>query len=263
MAQLEARNVSVELGKTRVLHDVSAGFCAGQLTGLIGPNGAGKSTLLKALCNVLAPVQGSVCLKGTPLSGLSRKAVAKQIAYLPQGHTAHWPLAVEHVVALGRLPHLGPVSGIGEQDQAAIDWAMDRMEVSCFRGRTIDALSGGERARVMLARALAGDTPVLLVDEPVISLDPYHQLQIMELLRGLADEGKVIVCVLHDLALVARFCHTVLLMAEGRVLSAGAPASVLSDDNLRQAFSIQAVKGQHDQQTYVLPWQRANSASSN
>lgn len=260
MSLLEARNISVDIGRTRILTEVSASFRSGHLTGLVGPNGAGKSTLVRALCNLLKPAAGEVHLDGAPISSFHRRQLARKLSYLPQGHTMHWPLEVERLVALGRLPHLGPFSDIGPEDQAAIDRAMARTEVSAFRFRVAETLSGGERARVMMARALAVETDILLVDEPVAALDPYHQLHVMELLRSLADEGKLVVCVLHDLALAARFCNAAVLMSQGRVLAEGAPRDVLTDTHLRAAYAIRSLQGQHEAEPFILPWRRLETA---
>lgn len=259
MSHLEARNLSVNIGRARILSDVSVPFRAGYLTGLVGPNGAGKSTLVRALCHLLKAAEGEVLLDGAPITRLRRKDLARKLSYLPQGHTMHWPLEVERLVALGRLPHLGPFTEAGPEDQAAIERAMDRTEVTPFRHRVADTLSGGERARVMMARALAVETDILLVDEPVAALDPYHQLHVMELLRSLADEGKLVICVLHDLALAARFCNAAVLLSQGRVLAQGAPETVLTDPHLRQAYAIASLQGQHEAEPYILPWRRLDA----
>lgn len=261
MSVLEARHVSVDLGRSRILSDVSATFRSGALTGLVGPNGAGKSTLVRSLCNLLKLAEGDVLLDGMSVSGFRRKDLARRLSYLPQGHVTHWPLEVERLVALGRLPHLGPFTQAGAEDQSAIERAMQRTEITPFRHRVADTLSGGERARVMMARALAVETDILLVDEPVAALDPYHQLHVMELLRGLADEGKLVICVLHDLALAARFCTSAVLMSEGRVLAEGTPEVVLTEARLRQAYSIRALQGKYEAEPYILPWQRLQDHS--
>ncbi|MEM9122231.1 MAG: ABC transporter ATP-binding protein [Pseudomonadota bacterium] len=261
MTRLTVRSLSVDIDKTRILNDVSARFDAGRLIGLIGPNGAGKSTLVRALCNLLSPVSGEVRLNDRALSSYRPKDLARQISYLPQGHVMHWPLEVERLVALGRLPHLGPLQSAGPDDQAMIDRVMARTEITELRRRTVDTLSGGERARVMLARALASATEVLLVDEPVTSLDPYHQLHIMELLKSLAEEGRLVVCVLHDLALAARFCDQLVLMGQGHVLAQGPRDAVLSEEHLARAFAIRPLRGEHEAQAYILPWARLAKGS--
>ncbi|MEM6833609.1 MAG: ABC transporter ATP-binding protein [Pseudomonadota bacterium] len=256
MTRLQAQDLTVDIAKTRILSNVSTEFVSGQLTGLIGPNGAGKSTLIRTLCNLLKPISGSVHLDGKAVSSYRRKDLARRLSYLPQGHIMHWPLEVERLVALGRLPHLGPMQSAGPDDQAVIDKVMARTEVEALRRRTADTLSGGERARVMLARALASETEVLLVDEPVASLDPYHQLHVMELLKGLARDGRLVVCVLHDLSLAARFCDHLILMRDGGLLAQGPTEEVLSEDNLNHAFSVRPLRGQHEEQSFVLPWAR-------
>lgn len=260
---MKVTDVTVDLGKTRILSGVTTHFSAGGLIGLIGPNGAGKSTLIRALCKLLGTAQGSIELNGKALGSFSRKALAKQIGYLPQGHVMHWSLEVEQLIALGRLPHLGPFERAGAADQAAIEHAMQAADVTELRRRAADTLSGGERARVMLARVLAAEAPILLADEPVAALDPYHQLHVMELLRTSARGGKLVVCVLHDLPLAARFCDQMVLMHEGGIIADGPTQSVLTPDNLAHAYGIKALYGQDQEETYVLPWQRLGPTAPN
>lgn len=260
MTRLEALNLAVELGGQEILHDISLEMNSGEIVGLIGPNGAGKSTLIRTMSHLVPPSAGQLRLDGKSLGAYGRKALARQISYLPQGHTVHWALETEQLVTLGRLPHLSPFAEIGNEDRAVVEHAMDRTHVSKFRKRTTETLSGGERARVMLARALATEAPVMLADEPAASLDPYHQLQVMELLRMLAREGKLVVCVLHDLPLAARFCDRLVLMAEGRIVAQGAPSVVLNRDNLQTAYLVEGVYGTQDGEDYVLPWRRLGLA---
>lgn len=262
MTRLEAHDLNVDIAKTCILSDVSTDFTSGQLTGLIGPNGAGKSTLIRTLCNLLKPTTGKVELDGKDITRYKSKELAKRLSYLPQGHVMHWPLEVERLVALGRLPHLGPMQSAGPEDQAVIERVMARTEVEDLRARTADTLSGGERARVMLARALASETEGLLVDEPVASLDPYHQLHVMELLKGLAKDGRMVVCVLHDLSLAARFCDRLVLMANGKIMAQGPTEEVLSEEHLSSAFSIRPLRGAHEAQSYILPWARLEAGST-
>lgn len=256
MTRLSVRELSIDIEKSPILRKVSADFEAGALIGLIGPNGAGKSTLVRTMCNLIDPSHGGVFLDSRAIGDYGRKDLARRLSYLPQGHVIHWALEVEHLVALGRLPHLDPFQSLSADDQAVIDRVMSRTEVSAFRHRTTDTLSGGERARVVLARALASETDILLVDEPVAALDPYHQLHVMELLKALADEGRLVVCVLHDLTLAARFCDRLVLMGEGNIVADGPTHEVLSEDNLARAFSIRPLRGEHEAQAFVLPWAR-------
>ena len=242
MVNIVADRVSVALGGRNVVREVSATLQPGRLVGVLGPNGAGKSTLVRALLGLI-PHDGIVTIDGTPLSAMSRAAIAQAVAYLPQGQVLHWPLTVARLVALGRLPHLAPFSRLAAADHAAIDHAMARAGVESLADRLATELSGGERARVLLARALAVEAPALIVDEPLASLDPSHQIEGMELLRAEADAGGLVVAVLHDLTLAARFCHRVLVMADGALVADGAPRAVLTPELLAQVYGITAFFG--------------------
>ncbi len=237
---LSTQALSVRLGGRRVLDAVSLDFAAGGLVGVIGPNGAGKSTLLRAMLGLVAPEQGRVTIDGIALDRVPRKALARRVAYLAQGQAIHWPLSVERLVSLGRLPHLAPMSRISDTDAAAIEQAMDRADVTRFRTRIVTELSGGERARVLLARALAVGADALLVDEPLAALDPGHQIDVMALLRREVDDGRLVVVVLHDLTIAARHCDRLVLLDAGRVVADGAPAQVLTPERLAHVYGIAA-----------------------
>jgi iron complex transport system ATP-binding protein len=236
---LAAEQLSVALRGREVVRGVSFTLDAGQFVGVLGPNGAGKSTLIRALLGLL-PASGRALLNGQPVAALPRAATARQIAYLPQGQALHWPLSVERLVALGRLPHLAPFSRLSAADEAAVARAMRLAEVEQLAHRTATELSGGERARVLLARALAVEAPALIADEPLASLDPEHQLHGMELLRAQAHGGGLVVAVLHDLALAARFCDRVLVLVDGRLVADGAPPTVLTPALLEQVYRVHA-----------------------
>ena len=235
--ELAAHGVGVVLGGVPVLRGVDAAVRPGEMLGLIGANGAGKSTLLRTLAGLRAPDSGSVTLGGVALGGIAAARLALARAYLPQDPIAHWPLTVAEVVALGRLPHRRAVADPALH-QAAISRAMHRTRIEPLQARSIGELSGGERMRVLLARALAVEAPLLLADEPVAGLDPLHQLRIMQVLHRLAASGAGVAVVLHDLTLAARFCDRLLLLHGGRVLAEGAPATVLTDANLALAYGV-------------------------
>jgi iron complex transport system ATP-binding protein len=237
---LALEHVAVTLGRRTVVEDVSADLAGGALIGIIGPNGAGKSTLVRAALGLLPLSGGAIRVDGAPIGDIRRQDLARRIAYLPQGQTLHWPLSVERLVALGRLPHLGPLSRLGEPDAAAIESAMARADVLDLRARDATQLSGGERARVMLARALAVGAKGLVADEPLASLDPGHQIDVMELLAREAHEGALVIAVLHDLTMAARYCDRLLLVDGGRLAADGTPAEVLTPEVLAQVYGIRA-----------------------
>jgi iron complex transport system ATP-binding protein len=237
---LSVRGLNVDLGGRAVLRDVGLEARAGEVVGLVGPNGAGKTTLLRAICQ-LAPIRtGDMRWDGRALDRLNARMRATTLAYLPQGQTIHWPLTVRRLVELGRLPRLGPLSRPSSRDAAAVEEAMAAADIAQLAGRDTATLSGGERARVLLARALAVEAPVLLADEPTVSLDPRHVLEIMTLLRRIADQGRLVVAVMHELGLVARFCDRVVLLNEGRKVAEGPPRDVLTPERLRDVYRISA-----------------------
>lgn len=239
-------------GRT-VLRDVSLSFRSGAVTGLVGPNGAGKTTLFRAALRLIEPQTGRVRLLDRPLADWSLQTLARTIAYLPQEAEAHWPVAARRLVALGRLPHRAAFAPLSKACETAIDDALARCDAVGFAARPMNQLSAGERARVLLARALAVQAPVLLADEPAAHLDPAHQLHLMELLRAEAARGTAVIVTLHDLSLASRFCDEIVVMDQGRVASSGNAALALSDDVLHSAFGIRA----HRIENGIVPWERA------
>lgn len=253
MSWLQLQQVSLQLGGRTLLDHISLAIEPGQLIGLIGPNGAGKSSLLKAIAHLL-PYQGHILLDGQPLAALDANQRALRLAYLAQGDDSSWPLRLYDYVALGRLPHRRRWGRPGREDRQAIAHALDATALVALAERRIDSLSGGERARARLARALAVDSRLLLADEPVAALDPYHQLNVMQRLREQCQQGRGVLVVLHDLTLASRFCDQVILLDHGRVVEYGSPRRVLTPKHLQQVYKVQAMLGEHQQQRFVLPW---------
>lgn len=239
MVTIRAAAISVTLGQQRVLDGIDAQLDPGALIGVIGPNGAGKSTLVRALVGVV-PYAGYVTIDRNDAVTMASADRARTIAYLPQGQTLHWPLTVERLVMLGRIPHLGPLSRPGAADRDAVERAMARADVLHLRERVATELSGGERARALLARALAVDAPVLIVDEPLAALDPLHQIQVMALLAEEAQAGRLVIAVMHDLSLAARYCTRLLMLHHGRLVADGSADSVLTPARLAQVYGIEA-----------------------
>jgi iron complex transport system ATP-binding protein len=253
-ALLTAQALSVTLGGRSVLRDVSLSLSSGHLVALVGPNGAGKTTLLRALAGLL-PSDGAIDVGGEALSSLSLRERARRFAYLPQGHTVHWPLPVRDIVALGRIPHGATDPGrLTPKDAEAVTRAMQATDTIGFSERRVTELSGGERSRVTLARVLAVEAPVMLADEPTASLDPRYQIDVMTNLRNAADGGMLVMVVTHDLGLAARFADTVLVLSEGRLVAQGAPAEALSEAIMRDVFRISAYRAEHRREAVIVPW---------
>lgn len=251
---LEVLDLSVSYDGSTVLEHVSFEAAGGAVIGLIGPNGAGKTTLMKALANLLHPSTGSVLVDGKSITGWSREALARRVGYLSQSRTVHWPVTVERLVSLGRLPHRSPWGGLSESDQAAVSQAMDLADVKTLCARTITTLSGGELARVLLARVIAGNPEIILADEPASGLDPGHRLHVLTSLRKMAQAGRLIIVVLHDLTLASRFCDRLILVQDGRIAADGMPQAVLTPERLERVYGVSAVTVERDGATAVLPW---------
>lgn len=239
MSVLRTRALVCRRGSRTVLEGVELDFAAGELAAVVGPNGSGKTTLLNHLAELDAPAAGQVELAGVPLARIGISARARHIAYLPQGASVYWPLKGRDLVALGRLPYGADLSRpLVAGDAAAVERALGRVDCLSFADRTIDALSQGERARLMLARALATETEILLADEPVASLDPAYALDAMAVLRAEARRGGSVVVSLHDLGLAARFADRVIVLAGGKVVADGPADQALRAEVIDKAYGV-------------------------
>lgn len=236
---LSVQDLAVSLGGRRVLEGVSAAFRPGRVTAILGPNGSGKTTLVRALAGLIDTDAGQVMLGGRAVAGIEPRERARLIGYLPQDGAVHWNVGVRELVGLGRLPHRAPFAGPSAEDVAAVAAALSATDTGALADRRANELSGGERARVLLARVLAGTPRWLLADEPLASLDPLHQLEMLDQLRRQAEAGVGVVIVLHDLIQAARAADDVLLLNAGRVVAHGAAADTLAPGHLRETFGVE------------------------
>jgi iron complex transport system ATP-binding protein len=234
---LDARDLAVRYGDAGLALDgVSCDVSGGRFLAVVGPNGSGKTTLVRALSGLVRLQRGDVRVDGRPLLQWTRPALARVLAVVPQGEEVAFPLRVEETVMLGRYARLGPFAAPGAADRAAVGDALARCDVTAFAGRTIDSLSGGEWQRVRLARALAQEPRVLVLDEPTTSLDVRHEMELFELVRRLVDGGLAGLVITHHINLAARFADRMILLSGGRVAAEGTPAEVLRRETLREVF---------------------------
>lgn len=235
-----AQNLLLRRAGRCLLDRVSFELRAGELVALIGPNGAGKTSLLRAALGLLPPDAGQAWLNERPIAALTPADRARGLAYLPQQRALAWPLRVRDVVALGRFAHGVNVAALAPADHAAVEQALARCQLQALAERTCDSLSGGELARVHMARALATQAPLLVADEPVAALDPRHQLGIMQTLRDTADAGGGVLVVLHDLNLASRYADRLLWLQQGRIVCAGPPATTLTAARMAAVYGVEA-----------------------
>jgi iron complex transport system ATP-binding protein len=253
---IDMQHISLRIGSRTILNDISVQIEAGKIIGLIGPNGAGKTSLLKILANVQNEYTGNYDFSGKPIQHYTLKQLAKAFAYLAQDATAHWPLKVEKLIALGRIPFQGMSNRLNSNDYQAIQKAVIQTDIEHLLGRIVTELSGGERARVFLARLFAAEPSVIFLDEPIAALDPYHQLHVMEILKEHAANGGTVVIVLHDLNLAARFCDELILMDKGTIAAQGKIDDLLKNQLLEDIYGIQLKMFCQDDAYAITPWKR-------
>ena len=235
---LDAQGVAFAVEAKKILDGVSVTSGAGEFIGLVGPNGAGKTTLIKCISGLLAHSQGAVHLDRRDLARMSPRDVARVVAHLPQNTVVDFGFTSLEVVLMGRNPHLGPFQLEGTRDYEVARAGMKFTDTEWLSGREINTLSGGERQRVLIARALAQEPRLLLLDEPTTNLDIQHQLQVMDLVRSLVDDGLAAVAAMHDLNMASSYCDRIYVMSQGQVVASGTPAEVLMPDLIRRVFGV-------------------------
>jgi iron complex transport system ATP-binding protein len=263
---LDVRGLRCGYGPCEVLAGIDLAVRPGEFVGLLGPNGSGKTTLLRAVTGVVRPAAGSIAIDGIPLATLSARDIARRVAVVPQETVSAFPFTVAEVVGMGRYPHTGAFDRGTSADAEAVHRAMERAGVAALRRRSFDTLSSGERQRVLLARALAQASRLLLVDEPTAHLDLRYQVGMLTLLRDLTGEAgpdtrpaRAVLAVLHDVNLAARYCTRVALTAGGRIVADGPPAEVLTPESLREVFHAEVDVVQIDGETHLVVGRRTTA----
>jgi iron complex transport system ATP-binding protein len=243
--ELCTRGLTVRYGERCALQEVSLEFNPGSFVAILGPNGAGKSTLVRALTRLVPPASGEVRCGGRLLKEWGTAELARTIAVAPQDVWAPFEYSVLEMVLMGRSPHLSGMGLESETDVALARNALARMGLSEVESRSIQTLSGGERQRVLLARVLAQDTPIVILDEPTAHLDIAHQQRTLELMTELNREGRTVIAVLHDLNLASLYCPRLVLLADGQVRGDGAPGEVLTEARLAEVYGAKVVVTRH------------------
>ena len=246
MTDLEVSWLTCAYDGAAVLNEVCLSIAAGEVLAIVGPNGAGKTSLLRALARLLRPRKGAVLLSGQELWGLNPRAAARQLALAPQASGATWPLTVEQMVSLGRAPHRGWFMPLSATDRAVVRRTLEQTGLSALSQRYVNKLSGGEQTRTILARALAQEPAVLLLDEPTAHLDLKYQVGILALARDLAHgHGLAVVVTLHDLNQASQYADRLALLAHGRLLATGRPSEVLTAELLGSAYEVPVIISIH------------------
>ena len=234
---VEIKSLSVGYSDQEILREISLRVKKGEILALVGPNGCGKSTLLRTILGYLPGFQGEVSINGKSLQSYSPNELARTIAYLPQNRPIP-NISAERMVLHGRFPYLGYPRRYQKEDYEMVRWALERTASEKLSHRMISKLSGGERQRIYCSMALAQDTPIIFMDEPTTYLDISHQIEIMRLIRELAEEGKTVVVVLHDLTLAMRYADRIALLSDGQLIACETPEVLYTDSALEDVFGI-------------------------
>lgn len=248
MNVIQASQLNLGYNRKTIVKEFNLAITSKTIVGLVGPNGSGKTTILRALAGLLHPRAGVVLVQGESLAQLDSRKRARQIAWVPQRESLVWSLSIEEAVQLGRAPHRGWFLPYTKQDHRMVDWAIELTELDDLKDRPVDQLSGGEFQRVLIARALAQEPEILLLDEPTTNLDVHHQIQLLDLIKRLANKKELtVIMAIHDLNLAVRYCDQLILLHDGQQKGIGKPEKVLTKDNLQTVFGIEA-------KLYQDPW---------
>ena len=236
---LTIQDIHFSIEDKKILDGVSSHFEPCKIHGIIGPNGSGKSTLLKNICRIWEPQSGTILLQGKNYRSIPRKELSRLVTLVPQNTAVGFPISVFDIVSMGRNPHWGRFEGMKQKDREIIEQALQQTNIYALKDRNINELSGGEGQLAIIARALATEASLILLDEPTAELDIKHTLAIMHILFELRAQGKTILITVHDLNLARKFCDTISIIHRGKIFYSGAPAEAFSPENIKQVFDVQ------------------------
>lgn len=244
-------DIHFSIDEKKILDGISACFEPRRIHGIIGPNGSGKSTLLKNICRVWEPQSGVIKIDGRDYTGIPRKELSTLITLVPQNAAIAFPISVFDIVAMGRNPHLGKFEGLSRKDREIIERALLQTNIRELQDRNINELSGGEGQLAIIARAIATEASLILLDEPTAELDVRHTLEIIRILHDFREQGKTILMTVHDLNLARRFCDTITILCGGKLFYSGSPAEAFSEENIKRVFQVNVREYKHNDTTFL------------
>lgn len=248
---LDINSIHFSIDDKKILDSITARFAPCMIHGIIGPNGSGKSTLLKNICRIWEPQSGSILLHGTDYTKIPRKELSTLVTLVPQNTTIGFPISVFDIVAMGRNPHLGRFEGMRQNDRDIIERALQQTNIYELKDRNINELSGGEGQLAIIARALATEASLILLDEPTSELDVKHTLEILEILQGFKKQGKTILVSIHDLNLARKFCDTISILSRGKLFYSGTPENAFAAEIIKQVFDVHIREYKHNDTTFL------------
>jgi len=248
---LDVNNIHFSIDDKKILDGISARFEPGRIHGIIGPNGSGKSTLLKNICRIWEPQSGSIVINGKDSREIPRKELSSLVTLVPQNTTIGFPVSVFDIVSMGRNPHLGRFEGVRQKDREIIERALQQTNIYALKDRNINELSGGEGQLAIIARALATEASLILLDEPTSELDVKHTLEILNILQGFKDQGKTILVTIHDLNLARKFCDTISILSRGKLFYSGTPENAFAAEIIKQVFDVHIREYKHNDTTFL------------
>jgi len=252
LVKLKVNNIEFGYNSTPVLDNISMELDRSEIVGIVGPNGAGKSTLIRCIDRILKPKKGSILVDGNDIEKMTRLEIAREMGYVPQSTTRVFPASVIDTVLMGRRPHLGWKSS--EEDMEKVLEVLEQLGILQFAMRDFNEISGGQQQKVLIARAIAQEADILLLDEPTSNLDIKHQLEVMEIMTDIVKKkGISAIMAIHDLNLASRYSSKILMMNRGRIFSAGSPESVLTAENIRHTYGVEVEVMSDRKRPYIIP----------